>query len=240
MLFGHGAGETLRLVIAKMKTRPDLQHERRLWQAGMTAVAGLDEAGRGAWAGPVVAGAVVLAQRDDGALAGVDDSKRLSPGQRAALYDRVTAAAADWAAGAASAQEIDALGILPATRLAMARALAGLAAAPQCLLIDHLRLPGAPVAQHAITHGDSLVLSIAAASIVAKVTRDRLMVKLDGDFPGYGFARHKGYGTPEHRRMLHGLGPCPIHRTTFAPLRAGLLFPVIAPGGAPCAPYAAQ
>lgn len=204
-----------------MHRPPALDRERDLWQAGVLQVAGVDEAGRGAWAGPVVAGAVVLPPGDEnaGILAGVDDSKALTARQRAALYDVVTGWAAGWAAGVASAAEIDRLGILPATRLAMQRAVDALDPPPQHLLIDHVRLPGLPIAQHSITHGDRLVLSIAAASVVAKVTRDRLMAAADDDYPGYGFARHKGYGTPEHQERLHRLGPCPIHRTSFQPVR---------------------
>lgn len=187
----------------------------------MQWVAGIDEAGRGAWAGPVVAGAAVLPQTLAVAetLAGVNDSKQLSERQRERLYVQITAHAADWAVGLASAAEIDAAGILPATRLAMQRAIAGLACPPQHLLIDHVRLPALPVMQQSITRGDSLVLSIAAASILAKVTRDRLMVEADQTWPGYGFARHKGYGTAEHSRQLRLLGPCPIHRTSFQPVR---------------------
>lgn len=212
--------------------RPTLDYEQPLWQAGLQRVAGVDEAGRGAWAGPVVAGAVILPARVEiaEALAEVNDSKQLSARQRERLYDQITAQAADWASGSASAAEIDAVGILPATRLAMQRAIAGLAGQPQQLLIDHLRLPALPVAQQSITRGDSLSLSIAAASILAKVTRDRLMVDAEQTWPGYGFAGHKGYGTPEHRRLLHLLGPCAIHRASFQPLRGWqlALFPGVA------------
>ncbi len=184
-------------------------------------VAGVDEAGRGAWAGPVVAGAAVLPQTPAVAqtLAEVNDSKQLTACQRELLFGQITTHVADWAVGLASAAEIDAVGILPATRLAMQRAIAGLASQPQHLLIDYVRLPALPVAQQSITRGDSLVLSIAAASILAKVTRDRLMVEADQTWPGYGFARHKGYGTAEHSRQLQLLGPCPIHRTSFQPVR---------------------
>ncbi len=215
-----------------MSQRPTLDYERPFWQAGVQRVAGVDEAGRGAWAGPVVAGAAVLPDSVEvaEALAEVNDSKQLSAKQRERLYDQIIAHAADWATGSASAAEIDAVGILPATRLAMQRAIAGLTCQPQQLLIDHVRLPALPVAQQSITRGDSLVLSIAAASILAKVTRDRLMADAEQTWPGYGFARHKGYGTPEHRRQLHVLGPCAIHRTSFQPLRGWqlALFPGVA------------
>ena len=201
--------------------RPTLDYERSLWQAGLQCVAGIDEAGRGAWAGPVVAGAAVLPDTAGiaEALAEVNDSKQLSARQREQLYVEITTQVAGWATGQASAAEIDTVGILPATRLAMQRAIAGLACQPQHLLIDHVRLPALLVAQQSITRGDSLVLSIAAASILAKVTRDRLMVAAEQTWPGYGFARHNGYGTPEHSRQLRMLGPCPIHRTSFQPVR---------------------
>ena len=201
--------------------RPTLDHERTLWESGVLRVAGVDEAGRGAWAGPVVAGAAVLPQSAAvvAELAQVNDSKQLTARQRERLYGEITAHASDWATGLASAAEIDAVGILPATRLAMQRAIAALASPPEYLLIDHVRLPAVPVLQQSITRGDSLVLSIAAASILAKVTRDRLMIEADQTYPGYGFARHKGYGTPEHARQLRLLDPCPIHRTSFQPVR---------------------
>ncbi|MEZ4770882.1 MAG: ribonuclease HII [Caldilineales bacterium] len=223
--FGPGAGATLRLVyfwnFKSVSQRPTLDFERALWQIGVQNVAGVDEAGRGAWAGPVVAGAVVLPDRADAAAAldEVNDSKQLSATLRERLYDRITAHAVFWATGSASAAEIDTVGILPATRLAMQRAVAGLACQPQHLLIDHVRLPALLVAQQSITRGDSLSLSIAAASILAKVTRDRLMIDAEQTWPGYGFARHKGYGTAEHIRQLRLLGPCPIHRTSFQPVR---------------------
>lgn len=216
-----------------MSRPPTLDREHSLWQAGLLAVAGIDEAGRGAWAGPVVAGAVVLPP-DAGiaqVLAGVNDSKQLSAGQRETLFAAVTACAAGWAAGLATPDEIDRSGILPATRLAMQRAIDALPHRPQHLLIDHVRLPALPIAQQSITHGDSLVLSIAAASIVAKVTRDRLMAAADEAHPGYGFARHKGYGTPEHQQRLRQLGPCPIHRASFQPVRGQQM--ALFPAGVP-------
>lgn len=204
-----------------MNQGPTLEFENALWQAGIHPVAGVDEAGRGAWAGPVVAGAAVLPQAAAIAqtLAGVNDSKQLTASQRARLYDQITTHAADWSTGLASAAEIDAVGILPATRLAMQRAIAGLECQPEHLLIDHVRLPALPIAQKSITRGDSLVLSIAAASILAKVSRDRMMAEAELTYPGYGFARHKGYGTAEHAQQLRMLGPCPIHRSSFAPVR---------------------
>lgn len=201
---------------------PNLEAERRLWALGYFYVAGLDEAGRGPWAGPVVAAAVVLppARADLAeALAGVDDSKRLSPETRARLYDRIHAVALAIGVGIASAAEIDRIGIVPATRLAMRRALDALPRTPDYLLLDHIRLPEVNIPQESFTRGDARVLSIAAASIVAKVTRDRIMEELDARYPGYGFAQHKGYGTAAHREALRRLGPSPVHRRTWAPVR---------------------
>ncbi len=201
---------------------PSLEAERRLWALGYFYVAGLDEAGRGPWAGPVVAAAVVLPSgREDleEALAGVDDSKRLSASARERLYERIQSIALGVGVGMASHEEIDAMGIVPATRLAMRRALAALPHMPDYLLLDHLRLPEVNIPQESFTRGDSRVLSIAAASIIAKVTRDRIMEELDARYPGYGFAQHKGYGTAAHRQALARLGPSPIHRRTWAPVQ---------------------
>lgn len=189
---------------------------------GYALVAGIDEAGRGAWAGPVVAAAMILpgnATRKP-ALRGVRDSKLLTPLQREALFDRIQDAALAVGVGMASHNEIDDIGIVPATRLAMRRAVEALAAAPDALLIDALRLPDVPLPQRVLFHADTLCLSVAAASIVAKVTRDRLMADLDAQFPGYGFARHKGYGTQLHRHALTQLGPSAIHRISFRPVQA--------------------
>jgi len=184
-------------------------------------VAGLDEAGRGAWAGPVVAAAVVLPpDRPDllRQLATVRDSKRLSPARREVLLDVICKLALAWGVGLASAEEIDQMGIVPATRTAMLRALAQISPPADALLIDYLSLPHIPLPQRSLPKGDAQVLSIAAASIVAKVSRDRMMIALDDEFPGYGFARHKGYGTAAHREALARLGPSRIHRLSFAPL----------------------
>ncbi len=201
---------------------PSLEAERRLWALGYFYVAGLDEAGRGPWAGPVVAAAVVFPpDREDlsTVLQGVDDSKRLSPTVRETLYGRIQEVALGVGVGITSHAEIDAMGILAATRLAMRRALEALPFTPDYLLLDHLRLPEVNIPQESFTRGDERVLSIAAASIVAKVTRDRIMVEMDARYPGYGFARHKGYGTKFHRDALRRLGPSPIHRYTWAPVR---------------------
>ncbi len=203
---------------------PNLDEERRLWRQGYRHVAGLDEAGRGAWAGPVYAAAVVLPlERADlsAALAGVTDSKLLSPTRREALLDVVYEVALGVGVGWAAPDEIDALGILPATRLAMRRALEALPFYPDALLLDYVRLPDVPLPQAALPKADGRCLSVAAASIVAKVSRDRQMVALDRRYPGYGFARHKGYGTAAHRAALARLGPSPLHRMSWAPLREG-------------------
>lgn len=195
----------------------------RLFAEGHTAVAGVDEVGRGSWAGPVVAAAVVLPSDVEilRLLAGLRDSKQLAPPLRLELAGRVCQCALSVGLGWASHHAIDRDGIAAANRRAMVRAVANLKTAPTALLIDHFRLPESPLPQVCITRGDSLSLSIAAASVVAKVLRDRWMSGCDPRFPGYGFARHKGYGTPEHRRALQELGPCPLHRRSFAPV--GLL-----------------
>jgi len=187
----------------------------------MQHIAGLDEAGRGAWAGPVVAAAVVLPldRRDlTRALNGVRDSKLVPESEREALAERIRSVAVGIGIGATSAREVDQAGLLPATRLAMRRALLGLGLPTDYLLLDYLLLPEVRVHQTALPHGDARVLSIAAASIIAKVSRDALMRHIDGLFPGYGFDRNKGYGTPLHRRALHRLGPSPVHRRSYRPV----------------------
>ncbi len=201
---------------------PDLSFEFALWQSGISLVAGLDEAGRGAWAGPVAAAAVILSPAPDLAqrLNGVRDSKQMTARQRALWAERIRGVALAWGVGFATAQEIDSVGILPATRLAMQRALAQLDLAPQHLLLDAVRLPEVTLPQTALFKGDRRVLSIAAASVLAKTERDRLMEKLEVEFPGYSFARHKGYGTVIHRTALESLGPCGQHRKSFRPIKA--------------------
>jgi ribonuclease HII len=205
---------------SEIPASPELKFEMPLWQNGILAVAGLDEAGRGAWAGPVSAAAVILPPDPDVLLrlAGVRDSKQMSAAARADWAEKIHAQALSWGVGFATHAEIDQRGIVPATRLAMARALEGLIPAPGHLLIDALRLPGNPTPQTALIKGDARSLSIAAASVLAKTARDALLVELDGLYPGYGFARHKGYGTAFHQAALQALGPCAIHRMTFAPL----------------------
>jgi ribonuclease HII len=206
----------------QVASEPGLDEEKSLWRQGYRLVAGVDEAGRGAWAGPVYAAAVVLPldQPDlKEALNGVADSKQLSPKRREALLKVIHAVALGVGVGASSAAEIDALGIAPATRLAMQRAIQALVPPPQALLLDYVTLPEVNVPQRSLPKADQHCLSVAAASIVAKVSRDRLMVELDARYPGYGFARHKGYGTAAHRSALAQLGPSPLHRTSWSPLR---------------------
>ncbi len=203
---------------------PTLEQERRLWKLGIVHIAGLDEAGRGALAGPVVAGAVILPMlADDDGLPPpwdqVRDSKALSPARRAALFDQVQAASLAWGIGAASAQEIDQIGIAPANRLAMQRAIAALDPQPAYLLIDWARLDQVNLPQERFVKGDARIVSIAAASILAKVHRDRIMVDLAQRYPLYGFERHKGYGAAAHLAALEAHGPCPDHRHSFAPIR---------------------
>ncbi len=200
---------------------PTTAAEEAFWRAGLSVVAGLDEAGRGPWAGPVCAAAVVL-PRDPARLAdleGVRDSKTLSLRQRERCFDRIAQTALATGAAFATAAEIDALGIVPATRLAMRRALAALAIRPQALILDALRLPQVDLPQNAFPRADATSLTVAAAGIVAKVTRDRWMVATaEQRFPGYGFAQHKGYGTAQHQEALDRLGICAIHRRSFRPV----------------------
>lgn len=208
-----------------MRISPDLSLELPLWRAGLGRLAGLDEAGRGAWAGPVYAAAVILPPSGEELLAklrGVRDSKQMTARQRAIWAEKIRAVAAACGVGWATNDEIDAQGILPATRLAMQRAIEQLGPSPEHLLIDALRLPALLLPQTSLVRGDQRSLSIAAASVLAKTARDAFMAQLDAQFPGYGFAAHKGYGTARHRRALDELGPCPLHRFSFAPLRARL------------------
>ncbi len=193
-----------------------------LLRQGYSFVAGLDEAGRGCLAGPVVAAAVMLPlEREDCAdlFAGVCDSKQLTPDARARLYEVIVDRAIAVAVGIGSVELIDERNILQATKQAMRDALSMLSPSPQALLLDALLLPGVALPQRSIIKGDALCLSIAAASIIAKVTRDRLMLELHEQYPLYGFAQHKGYGTEAHLAVLRAHGACPIHRQSFAPVR---------------------
>ena len=200
---------------------PTLDLERALWANGALWVAGIDEAGRGAWAGPVAAAAVILPQISNFTLdlKGVRDSKKMTPTQREAWAHIIHNAAVTWGVGLASAAEIDTLGILPATRLASRRAITSLAVIPDHLLLDYLYLPDVPIPQTALPKGDAISLSIAAASVLAKTSRDAILCEMDEQYPGYGFAHHKGYGTAAHRSAIHKLGPSPEHRLSFEPLR---------------------
>lgn len=204
----------------RIEHRPGIELERAWWSAGTSLVAGLDEAGRGAWAGPVVAAAVILpaCSQIPSSLADVADSKLLAPAMRERLFDIIGAEALAYGIGSTPADEIDRIGIVAATRLAMMAALRGLTPQPQALLIDALTLPLVECPQQAIIKGDRLCLSIAAASILAKVTRDRWMRAADIRFPGYALAKHKGYGTAEHHTALRAQGPSPIHRLSYAPV----------------------
>lgn len=206
-----------RLDASLLPPAPDLSFETALWHSGCRCVAGVDEAGRGALAGPVAAAAVILPPNPAvaAALPGVRDSKQMTPAQRSRWAEIIKVTVLAWGVGMAEASEIDALGIVPATRLAAQRALATLAVAPEHLLLDYLFLPEDPRPQTALIKGDCRVLSIAAASVLAKTSRDTHMQTLEALYPGYGFAIHKGYGTAAHRAALARLGPCAIHRRTF-------------------------
>lgn len=200
---------------------PGLTYEQIYWDAGHRLVAGLDEVGRGALAGPVAAAAVILDPLADHSLlidAGVRDSKKLAPARRSMLRDLICSQALGCAVGFVPPGEIDRVGIAAATRQAMMVALQQLPVPPNALLIDYLRLPEAGLPQQAIVHGDCLSLSVAAASIVAKVARDQLLTNCDQEFPGYGLSRNKGYGTAAHVAALAALGPCRLHRLTFRPV----------------------
>lgn len=208
-----------------MKPRPPmLRHERTAWSSGHLRVAGLDEAGRGPLAGPVIAAAVhidrtLLEAEEHGLWAGLNDSKQLTARSRDIFCERLQSdPRIRWAVGRADVAEIDQLNILRATHLAMARAVAALAGDIDLVLVDGLPVEGLPCASQAIVQGDAQSLLIAAASVIAKVTRDRLMVEFEAVFPGYGFARHKGYGTAAHLAALRRIGPCPLHRRSFAPV----------------------
>lgn len=180
-------------------------------------VAGVDEAGRGPLAGPVVAAAVILS--DHAGIEGLKDSKLLAVGARERLAALIRERAVAFAVGRAEVAEIDGLNILQATMLAMRRAVAGLAVAPATVLVDGTHVPTLAIETHAIVRGDATVPAISAASILAKVERDRVMTNYETCYPGYGFDRHKGYPTPEHLAALRRLGACAIHRKSFAPVR---------------------
>ena len=185
-------------------------------RCGYRLVAGLDEAGRGPLAGPVVAAAVILPRRCQ--LVGLNDSKQLTDAERERLYDEIRQRAVGIGVGLSTEREIDAMNILEATRLAMSRAVRSLPSAPDYLLLDAIELHDVPIPQRAIIKGDALSVSVAAASVIAKVTRDRLMDDYHRQYPQYNFRAHKGYGTAEHLRLLAAHGPCAIHRRSFRPV----------------------
>lgn len=198
-----------------------LRHERELRLAGYRRVAGIDEVGRGCLAGPVVAAAVVLPERPR--LKGLRDSKVLPRARREALYELILDRAEAVGVGCVEVDTIDRINILQATKLAMRQAIERLPLSPDHLLIDALRLPVVPLPQRAIINGDAISASIAAASVVAKVTRDRICDEIDARYPAYGFRRNKGYGTPLHLHALNEAGPCDWHRRSFAPVRTLVL-----------------
>lgn len=197
---------------------PDLSFELPLWAAGLKVLAGIDEAGRGALAGPVAAAAVILPPEAKivDYLRGVRDSKQMTPEQREVAREKILDYAVTWGVGFASSQEIDLIGILPATRLAACRALESLSTPPEHILLDYLFLPEVNTPQTALVKGDCRSLSIAAASVLAKTSRDAAMRELGLTYPGYGFASHKGYGTYAHRLAIQRQGVCPQHRKSFA------------------------
>jgi ribonuclease HII len=205
--------------IADSRIKPTFELEAAELQLGSGPVAGVDEAGRGPWAGPVVAAAVIL--DPERIPANIDDSKIIDEEGRAFLYNRIIKVA-DVGVGIAEIDRIDRDNILGATLWAMAEAVDQLSTKPRLVLIDGNRAPRLSVPTRTIVKGDAKCLSIAAASIVAKVTRDRIMLALSRDFPGYGFERHKGYGTPEHHAAIQRLGVCALHRRSFKPVQLAL------------------
>lgn len=204
--------------------------ESVLYRCGLGPVAGVDEAGRGACAGPLVVAACVLGERARSSLIDLDDSKKLTPATREMLFGRITRSAVAWSVVTFPAEEIDRIGIHVANIEGMRRAIAGLDSEPGYVLTDGFRVPGLPVPSLPVIGGDAAAASIAAASILAKVTRDRMMVEMDEHYPGYGFAEHKGYSTPEHSRRLVELGPCPEHRFSYANVGAARLVATRRPG----------
>jgi len=198
------------------RRHPDLRHERKLWRAGLQAVAGVDEACVGPMAGPVIAAAVIFPVETF--IKGVNDSKQLPPERREELYPLIMRTAVAFGIGVAQPTEIDNLNIFWATMAASERALAALCRTPDHVLVDGRCIPELKLPQTRIVGGDRKSFCIAAASIIAKVTRDRMMAELDLQYPGYGFAQHKGYCTSDHFVALDRLGPSPIHRRSFAPV----------------------
>lgn len=195
------------------------QEERNAWREGYDCVAGIDEAGRGALAGPVVAACVILPR--EVVPTGINDSKQLTPNRRLELYHSIIRTARAIGVGIVDAETIDSINILRATHMAMRLAIENLppSLTPDVALVDGLPVKGLPLPHIALVKGDARSASIAAASIIAKVTRDRLMVQADTTYPEYGFADHKGYGVPAHLKALRTIGDCPLHRRTFSPVK---------------------
>ena len=206
--------------IADSRYKPTFELELAEQSLGRWPIAGIDEAGRGPWAGPVVAAAVILDPHD--IPTGIDDSKAMDEDGRDIIYRRIVESGAVIATGIADVERIDRDNILNATLWAMNEAVRALATQPRLALVDGNRAPRLACETRTIFKGDAKCLSIAAASIIAKVTRDRMMIALEKKFPGYGFARHKGYGTPEHKEALTRLSVCPIHRRSFKPIQLAL------------------
>ena len=217
------------MVRLRRPVRPGWGEERAFWRAGYARVAGVDEVGRGPLAGPVVAAAVIMPLTRGGGVPRAEwigrlrDSKQLTENQREVLAAEIRARCA-WAVAAVSPQVVDQINILRATRLAMQRAVAALPERPDALIIDGREVVEGGIAQRPVVGGDARCVSVAAASIVAKVARDHMMHELDAVFPGYGLAAHKGYATPEHREALTRLGYSSIHRLSFAPVREAVLW----------------
>jgi ribonuclease HII len=205
--------DTARAGAERLRLAALRRDEAALWESGATYVAGVDEAGRGPLAGPVVAAAVILPENTE--LAGLDDSKKLTPARREELFPRIMLEAVAVGVGSASEKVIDEVNILRATLGAMRDAVAALSTRPDHVIVDGNTLPDLDIPRTAIPRGDERSAAIAAASVIAKVTRDRLLTDLDAKYPGYGFAKHKGYGTSEHVAALARLGPCEIHRRSF-------------------------
>jgi ribonuclease HII len=201
----------------RLRIQNMLNFERLLWKSGIRSIAGVDEVGMGPLAGPVVAAAVVFPAGTE--LAGIDDSKRLDAEQRLKTEAAIRQAATAISIGTAEVSEIDNLNIYHAGLLAMRRAVEGLPSKPEHVLVDARTIPDLGIPQNAFNKGDGINFSIAAASIIAKTHRDRFMEELERQYPGYGFAQHKGYSTPEHQQAIRELGPCPVHRLSFAFIR---------------------
>jgi ribonuclease HII len=208
---------TAKLDPADLPKFPDLRFEEALWKTGLIRLGGVDEAGRGSWAGPVSAGIVILPPDPSilNTLNGVRDSKLMTAMQRENWAARIQETCLAWGVGFASAEEIDASGILPATHLAVMRALTSLSITPEHLITDYLKLPEISIQQTPLVKGDRRCLSVAAASVLAKISRDALMYQLEKEYPAYGFSRHKGYGTHQHQKAIRENGLSRVHRKSF-------------------------